>query len=252
MRLLRLSCILALVSSLSLSGSVGDTLTSDSLTGDALRGTTARGKPADLPFDYSWKYRDSTDLSIDFNEAPSVPSLRLKTPPDRSALERPRFSLGIMAEAYPVNMADEFKDLTTMQVGLQVAPSLRLSIAALYEGKVSQPPDRVALNFVSKAMHWRYLRNSTLTLVVDGERVPLADLERTGSVGTGYVLEFLGTSIPFAAFLEIVNASSVSGRLFTTDFRLEKQQLEALRDFATRLQPSGNPQPEAAGTIPTQ
>lgn len=44
-------------------------------------------------------------------------------------------------------------------------------------------------------------------------------------------------AIPIEAFLRIVNAEKVEGRLLGATFRLDRRNLEALRDFASRLNP---------------
>lgn len=74
-------------------------------------------------------------------------------------------------------------------------------------------------------------------MLIDGTRKDFGNLERDGNVGESYVMEHLTTHIPLEDCLELVNAKVVEGQLFSTEFKLTNEQLEALRDFASRMNP---------------
>lgn len=48
-------------------------------------------------------------------------------------------------------------------------------------------------------------------------------------------MEFLSKPISLNQFLKIINAKKIEGELFATQFEFTEEQLEALRDFASRM-----------------
>lgn len=129
---------------------------------------------------------------------------------------------------------DQFKDETSVMVGGKLGMPIKgttLSMQAFYEvkGKQAHQPDAVVLNFISQSNDWKYLNSHDLILLVDGERMPIGTLERDGTVGEGYVLEFLAAPLSPEKFSKIANAKKVQGELFTTEFELSPAHLEILR-----------------------
>lgn len=72
-------------------------------------------------------------------------------------------------------------------------------------------------------------------LLVDGEPVQLSEPKHKGDVGPGKVSERMTTLLTLEGFLELIMAKEVKARLGKMEYRLTKEQLECLRDLASRL-----------------
>jgi hypothetical protein len=112
-----------------------------------------------------------------------------------------------------------------------------LSVFYLYEGTTPVVPSLVSLTLVSTADIAQYVDCHDLTLLLDGQvRMPI-ETEHRWWVGDGFVDEWVTSYLKAGQFLEIVNAKKVEGKLCDTEFVLSSEQLEALRDLASRMQP---------------
>lgn len=159
--------------------------------------------------------------------------------PEKRTFKHPPFSTNLSADYFLEEKYDKFKDITSVNIILKLNQHYsNLSIGAffLYKGSQVETPSHLTLRFVSNSKDWKYLRNSKIIFLVDGKRIDLGEMKRDGRVGSGYVLEFLTKIISTDTFLEIINGSDVEGKLFTTEFKLTEEQLEAFRDFASRMQ----------------
>jgi hypothetical protein len=145
---------------------------------------------------------------------------------------------------------DKFKDETTISlkslrplpiihpVTLYIVPTFR------FPGKTVSLPDHVSLWFYSTSKDWQFLDYRQLLVVADGERFDFGETARVQSNvdANRYtrhvnVSETLGVMIPLNSFLKIINSKSVEIRLGQIEFKLAPDHLEALRDFASRMQP---------------
>ena len=190
---------------------------------------TENGKLVILHPDGSWEY-DSTQTNN---------SLGNLTIPTKREFNHPPFSRDLSANYYLEEKYDKYKDFSSVNMILklnQLKADLSIGAYFIYTGKTLTTPTQIVLRFVSKSKDWEYLRNSILDFLVDGNRIRVGEMKRDGTVGSGYVLEFLTIKIPVETFLEIINGTNVEGKLFTTEFKLTEQQLEAFRDFASRMQ----------------
>lgn len=144
---------------------------------------------------------------------------------------------------------DRFRDQTIISFrppGLNLGGKLTLTAMFSFSGKEITEPlganHLVNLGFASTSDTWKYLRNHYLILLVNGDRLDLGELDHHGSTGKGSVIEVMWAKIPAKTFLKIVNAKKVEGQLFTTEFTLSHDTMEALRDFASRMAPTKKPQ----------
>ena len=125
-----------------------------------------------------------------------------------------------------------------------LSDSSKLTLTALFvfKGRVLEaPPPRVSLGFVSKAASPRYASaaSRTLRFTLDGGRqLRVGELFRTVDSSTGRVTETLVARLDTPLFLQLTSARRVIGRLGSTPFELREDQLEALRDFASRMSPA--------------
>jgi hypothetical protein len=142
---------------------------------------------------------------------------------------------------------DKFSDSTDVQMmHTQIynahgsrAQKIYLTAVFNYPGYTPSKPDYVALAFNSTSSEWKYLRERDLTIIADGKHAgPVTTLllntriERGGSVS-----ETVSVNIATDVFLFMVNAFYVEMQLGDAEFTLKPEQLEALRDFASRMQP---------------
>ena len=136
------------------------------------------------------------------------------------------------------------------------SPQLTLTALFIFKGKVLEaPPPKVSLGFVSKGGAPRYASaaSRTLRFTLNGERqLRVGELFRTVDSSAGRVTETLVARLDTPLFLRLTSAQRVVGQLGATRFELREDQLEALRDFASRMSPTtfrlaGTPAAESGG-----
>jgi hypothetical protein len=152
---------------------------------------------------------------------------------------------------------DKFTNQTTVAInypsGMKVEnTSLDLGLLFVFKGQLLaqavHASSKLTLMISSKSESWEYLQfGRDLNLIVDGQRMPIGTLDRDGTVGEGYVLEFMSANISAAQLLKLANAKSIEGKLSLTEFSLSSDQIETIKDFASRL--SGGPVDEAMDPI---
>lgn len=132
---------------------------------------------------------------------------------------------------------DKMEDYTEVKLddlGLKTAPPLQIYF--IYHGKNFKTPENVTLYFHTYSHDWQYLTNhSAILLINDMERIDLGNADCKNDVYQGYTLENMFFHIPIRTFLTIANAKSVEGRLGSDNFKIEGEELEAIRDFASRM-----------------
>jgi hypothetical protein len=120
--------------------------------------------------------------------------------------------------------------------GIKLGSGITLRGFVLSTGNKLSTPDIIELTFASSSEDWRYLTYRDLRLLLNGvERISLPTPNNSNTVGRGYVLEQMSVTLPIAVFLKIVNSDTVEGSIGTTNFKFNKSQIEALRDYASRL-----------------
>jgi len=182
--------------------------------------------------DGTWKYDET------FEE-----TQRNSDIPDRREFNHPPFSEEFGNDFHFKQEYDKFDNETTVLLTLDLEPSkVSYSLERLvffsyfsYLGREVETPIVVMIGFSSFSEDWEYLTSRKLTFLVDDKPLEIGSLDHDGRVGSGYLFETLSQLIPLSQFLRIVNAKNVEGKLFTTEFKFTEEQLEALRDYASRM-----------------
>jgi hypothetical protein len=133
---------------------------------------------------------------------------------------------------------DRFNDRTTVSIrNLPVGGDLRLGALYLMEGQGPTRPIVASVTLTASSDNWQYLRCNNVDLLVDGEPFDVS-FSHDGTVGRGYVLEFLTATMTTERFLRIVGASRIEGRVCRTEFALGAPELATLQDLASRMEPA--------------
>jgi hypothetical protein len=135
---------------------------------------------------------------------------------------------------------DKIRDETVVSIDSKVLLGATPNhILAVYwnKGQTIVVPDTIDFNFGSSSDTWQFLRISSVAWLVDDNKRFSYKAIHDGTVGSGYVIEWIDMSIPLADFLDIVNAKKVEVQVSTYQFALTGEQLEALKDFASRMNP---------------
>lgn len=132
---------------------------------------------------------------------------------------------------------DKFEKYTA--ISLEKMPisggnSERLELSAFFiKSETSNtPPNSVILRFLSMSDDWRYLKYHDVSILADNRPLSFSPSEHDGSVGSGYVLEFIDVALPYQTFVQMVNAGKVEMRVGGTELNVTQNHLDALRDLA--------------------
>jgi hypothetical protein len=136
---------------------------------------------------------------------------------------------------------DRFSGLTNVLLLALQYPGMgraNLAVTYLYEGSTPYAPTLVGFMLAYESASWTYADCHDLTLLLDGRIRLLPRTEYSGKVqDDGSVAENITSRLPVNEFLQIVNAKKVEGKLCNSEFVLTDEQMEALRDVASRMQP---------------
>jgi hypothetical protein len=142
---------------------------------------------------------------------------------------------------------DKFSDSTDVQMmHTEVYNKLgrKISMNALYSypGHTPSKPRVVTLAFNSTSPEWQFLRERDLTILAGSRKAGPGRMEliNTRIEDSGRVTETVSMDIPVNDFLFAINSGTVEIQLSgfgVAEFSLSYPQLEALRDFASRMQP---------------
>lgn len=109
-----------------------------------------------------------------------------------------------------------------------------LRFAAADSNPSVAPPVQLAMSY--DGPDWRYLDDHHFALLIDGSyRADLGDVSHRGSVGDGYVIEFMHTAVDRGLLDRIANAKKVEFRLGTTQGALSASDLASVRAIAKSL-----------------
>lgn len=89
---------------------------------------------------------------------------------------------------------------------------------------------------------WDYLECHPLAFLVDGQAVDAGETEHDGTVGRGYVLEYVKFIAPLALIEGMGRARAVEGKLCGTEFTFKPETLRLMRDFASTVRTGVVPQ----------
>jgi hypothetical protein len=78
------------------------------------------------------------------------------------------------------------------------------------------------------------LNHHPVVFLADGERIAF-DPAHKGSVGKGYVLEFLWVQPTKSQLLQLIHAKTVDVKVAIDEFRLMQSHINALKDFCAYL-----------------
>ena len=110
-----------------------------------------------------------------------------------------------------------------------------LWVAYSYDGETPHSPSFVGFSLWSVNEDWEYLNCHSLDLLIDGSPLSL-DTEHEGDVMSGgLVSETVIGQLGTRDFLTLVNAGLVEGKLCNTEFKLSREQMQALKDVASRM-----------------
>lgn len=136
---------------------------------------------------------------------------------------------------------DEFKGVSTVwakDIELKDASTLLtngLTLDAFLITKISNAPVKPEVIFLmikTTSRDWQYLECHSLDFLADGDPIHADKVTHDGSVGRGYVLEFISANIKPGNLLKIANSQVVRGRLCNTEFALTPAQISKFRELA--------------------
>ena len=87
-------------------------------------------------------------------------------------------------------------------------------------------PSTVGIRFFVKTDDWKFLdasHNVQLTLLIDGKPDATAKCEWDGTVGEGYVLEYINCRVPVAKFRGLAHAKKIEGQMSVWEFSFGEQ-----------------------------
>ena len=106
-----------------------------------------------------------------------------------------------------------------------------------WNGREREPAknsDEITIYFISTSDTWEYLKTNGLAILADAFRIKPAT-KHEGKIKSGYIMESIAASVRFDDLKRISEADSVEFSLGIHEFRLNPQQVSALRDFVSRL-----------------
>jgi hypothetical protein len=100
---------------------------------------------------------------------------------------------------------------------------------------------KLTLSLTSGSESWRYLKCHTTDFLVDGAPFNPGTLDYSGTVGTGFVMEFFYYSLSYPSLVKLANAQTVEVKICNDEYRFGQQDINALREFASYY-PTYHPQ----------
>ncbi len=89
---------------------------------------------------------------------------------------------------------------------------------------------------------WQYLRCHFVNFLIDGQPVDAGDTEHDGTVGRGYVIEYVKFNVSLSLIDRMAQARSVEGKVCNTEFTFKPETLRLMRDFASTVRTGVVPQ----------
>ena len=82
---------------------------------------------------------------------------------------------------------------------------------------------------------WKYLECHPLAFLIDGQPYQVGETEHDGTVGRGYVREYIKFAVPLNLVERMAQARVVEGKLCNTEFKFKSETLRSLRDFVSTV-----------------
>jgi hypothetical protein len=89
---------------------------------------------------------------------------------------------------------------------------------------------------------WEYLKCHPLAFLIDGQPVNPGETEHDGTVGRGYVSEYIKFVAPLDLVDRMARGRSVEGELCNTEFTFKPETLRLMRDFVSTVRTGVVPQ----------
>lgn len=135
---------------------------------------------------------------------------------------------------------DRFKNQTDLVIGpgdgKPSSPSL--FVVASFPGEHPAKAPAVAFfSFHSTSKDWEYLRCHETDLLLDGQSLHI-ETKHDGTVGSGYVSEYVEGRVTFEKLKRIASAKKVEVKICNTEFSLSDDDMTDLRQLVTLATPS--------------
>ena len=109
---------------------------------------------------------------------------------------------------------------------------------AIYPGKKPKSrPESATISFVSQSADWGYLKCHHVAMLADGKRISMERTKHDGTVGNGYVIEHIYSTLNWAEVLKLSSAKTVEAKICNTEITLSPQNMVDLKEFARLLTP---------------
>lgn len=139
---------------------------------------------------------------------------------------------------------DRFKDSTTVSVTMQLmgvkTNGLAMLLSDSYAGQGANrkpPTGNVLLSFVSAGDESHYKLFHSLIFLADDERIRMGDGVFIDLPLSYRVVESVTFGLPRDTLRKLASAKKIEFQLGPTEFTFSDSQLEAIRDFESRLNP---------------
>lgn len=139
---------------------------------------------------------------------------------------------------------DETKNQTTirlneMKIFENESEILSMVVVGSFEGKKpGASPSELLFMFNANSKQRRYQVEPQLVITADGEVIRTRQMKNYGSrTENGRIIEPLLTMIPYDIVVKMANAKKVTLKIAATEYEMTANNLEALRDVASRLTP---------------
>ena len=144
--------------------------------------------------------------------------------------------------------ASGFGSVDLRPMPIAEVPPVTLTAVYVHKGeRLTAPPAQVSLALRIWSPAPRHAAVREIVWVLDGsERVAVGPLVRQQADSAGGVTETLALRMPAAVFLRVVNARRAAVHAGATRVVLADDVLEAMRDFASRMEPAGYERARAA------
>jgi hypothetical protein len=129
--------------------------------------------------------------------------------------------------------------LDTMKIYENDSETLSMIVSGSYAGKTPPaPPSELLFVLYASSKQRRYQTEPQLIVTADSEVVRTRQLKNYGARTEGdRVIEPLLTMMPYDILAKMANAKKVTLKIGTTEYEMTANNLEALRDFASRMVP---------------
>ncbi|MDQ3819832.1 MAG: hypothetical protein M3362_19455 [Acidobacteriota bacterium] len=137
---------------------------------------------------------------------------------------------------------DQAKNITTVRLGrmrvLDTANFLELTLFYTYPGQTPATPKNVALGIMARTPDGHFSNKRELVVKADKYILKFGQMELLQNIPFGGgSTQVLATTVPYDVFLRIANAKNIEMKLGDVEFLIKDDQLEAIRDLASRTAP---------------